>query len=299
MKTTYLTNAELDKLHYFFPGKGVVNVEGDLFLTGSRINLWKKRQLLKRFTLRDKQYLDSKLLNITTLINYSDTLGQIEELVLPDSILVIGGKVVGCTMPFIEKSANLQTVLENKETPLEERLTYLKQIALVLEKIENLSDFPYEFHIGDLHEGNCILKDGKIKIIDLDSAYISNNTPFQSKYLVINKNLEMCPHKYKVGENGLVIPTTDTDRYCLIIMLLNTLSRFKICDLSINEFYEYLNYLEDIGLNKELLAKIENIYHEGETKSILEYFDELIENAPFQAHHLVYKAKTGKDLKKY
>ena len=79
-------------------------------------------------------------------------------------------------------------------------------------------------------------------------------------------------------------------------MFLNTISKTKMYMLTIEQFYNYINYLEDLGFPKDLLNTIEKIYCNGDNETILPYLDNIpIKNA-YQAHHLVYKQRTGKDL---
>lgn len=87
----------------------------------------KERILLKKYYVREGEYFGRKLKNLNTLIYYKNILGEIRELVLPDKLAIIDGEIVGYTMSFIEKSKNLQTIL-NSDISLEDKLVYLRQI---------------------------------------------------------------------------------------------------------------------------------------------------------------------------
>ncbi len=298
MYTTSLTRNQFEKLKKYDPGKGIINVESELFIMGSKRS-GKERKLLKKFFIDEGEYLGMKLLNINTLVYYKHILEQVKELVLPETLAVVGGEIIGDTMPLIENATNLKVILDNKQITLKEKIEYLKQIGSILIEIDEMKDFPYEFRLGDLHEANFIVdKENRLRVVDIDSSYISNNEPFHSKYLFLNPLLPDFPHKYKVNDNDDVIPSRNSDIYCYIMIILNTIAGCNMFKLSTNQFYSYMNYLESIGVNKDLLFVIEKIYHNGENENPLPYLDYLIENEPYQAHHKVYKAKTGLDLTK-
>ena len=298
MYTTSLTRNQFEKLKKFDPGKGVINVESELYIMGSKRS-GRERKLLKRFFIDKGEYMGMKLLNINTLVYYRSVLEQVKELVLPETLAVVGGEIIGTTMPLIENATNLQIILSNKQIPLKDKIEYLKKIGRILINIDELKGFPYEFRLGDLHEANFIVdKEHNLHVVDLDSSYISNNEPFTSKYLFLNTLLIDFPYKYKVNGHDDIIPSRDSDIYCYIMIILNTLAGCKMYELTIEQFYNYMNYLESIGINKDFLFSIEKIYHDGENENPLPYLEYLIEKEPYQAHHLVYKARTGLDLAK-
>ena len=101
----------------------------------------------------------------------------------------------------------------------------------------------------------------------------------------------------KDGVEDLFIPSRDTDLYCYIMILLNTLSGINMTNVTTTNFYLYMNYLENIGINKNLLFAIESIYHNGDNQNVLPYLDELIYKEPYQANAKVYRLKTGLELK--
>ncbi len=297
MYTATLSKSDFEKLKKFDPGKNIPNTECELFIKGSLRSKNKERILLKKYYVREGEYFGRKLKNLNTLIYYKNILGEIKELVLPDKLAIIDGEIVGYTMPFIEKSKNLQTIL-NSDISLEDKLTYLRQIGTILEKIKNIKDFPYDFHIGDLHEGNFLI-DSKnlLRVVDLDSTYISNNKPFDAKYLSSNKILGCLPHKYMIDKDEeKIIPSINSDLYCYVMVVLNTISKVNMSKVSIHNFYRYINYLEDIGINKDMIYAVEKIYHSGDNESILPYLTDDFAKRAYQATNLIYKKRTGNSL---
>lgn len=144
MYTATLSKSAFEKLKKFEPGKNIPNTECELFIKGSLRSKNKERILLKKYYVREGEYFGRKLKNLNTLIYYKNILGEIRELVLPDKLAIIDGEIVGYTMPFIEKSKNLQTIL-NSDISLEDKLVYLRQIARYLKKLKTLKIFHMTF----------------------------------------------------------------------------------------------------------------------------------------------------------
>lgn len=291
MFTTTFTNSNFSKLKKFDPGKNISNTECELYIKNTKD---KGKILIKKFFIREGDYLGKKLKNLNTLMYYKNSLESVKELILPSSLVIVGGEIVGYSMEFIDKNINLLNYLRSLNNSLEDKVKYLKCIGSILEEINNIKDFPYDFSLGDLHEGNFIIdKNGLLKVVDIDSSYISNNEPFPAKYLSINPLLKDLSYKYITNDKGDIIPNRNTDIYCYIIIILNTLANQDMYKLNINDFFRYINYLEDIGINKDFLFSIERIYQSGDNKNPLEYLNSLDIKKAYQANKLVYKQRTG------
>lgn len=291
MFTTTFTNSSFAKLKKFDPGKDIPNTECELYIKGTKD---KGKILIKKFFVREGDYLGKKLKNLNTLMYYKSSLESVKELILPNSLVIVGGEIVGYSMEFIDKNINLLNYLRSLNNSLEDKVKYLKCIGSILEEINNIKGFPYDFSLGDLHEGNFIIdKNGLLKVVDIDSSYISNNEPFPAKYLSINPLLKDLSYKYTTNDKGDIIPNRNTDIYCYIMIILNTLANQDMCKLNINDFFRYINYLEDIGINKAFLFSIERIYQSGDNKNPLEYLNSLDIKKAYQANKLVYKQRTG------
>ena len=119
-----------------------------------------------------------------------------------------------------------------------------------------------EFHLGDIHEGNFIYDNKKnmIKAVDLDSAYVPSMYAPISKFLTFNDKLWDFPNKYPLDENDRHIPNYNTTILSYIYILLNFITEEYTPNISISEFCNTLNLLNDIGFNKELLDSIFNVY---------------------------------------
>ncbi len=184
---------------------------------------------------------------------------------MPSKLAVVGDEVVGYTMPFVP-NINFQEVLESKDFTHDEKVSYLKEIGLILEKLRKVRKYSAvgDLYLNDMHENNFILntETGKINVVDLDSAKIGYNLPSASRYLSFFSQIRNIP-KYKEAietVGGDFIPDENTDIYCYIVMIFNYFYGSNIGNMSISDFYIYLEYLQNIGVSKEFLDAVGTIY---------------------------------------
>ena len=175
----------------------------------------------------------------------------------------------------------------------------------------NISDF----YINDLHESNFIVdKDDNVMVIDIDSCKINGNGIFNSKYLSSKsfiseiykyqkngsnpkyKTYEDGYHKYSLDMSGAFVPDENTDLYCYIIVILNFLYGDNISRFNLEEFYSYIEYLQTIGVDKELLDIFDKIVSESTNENPYILLDSLL---PFigRANYHVYSHIKKKHLK--
>ena len=296
MNTLSFTNSQYSKFKMFDPGNEITHCESKLFIIGSRKG--NNPKLFKVYDNQKDDYFGKKLYNLNLLIQYRSLLNEkVPELITFDSLGVVGGEIKGSIMPFIDNSTNLELFLKSNKNSLEDKLTYLKKIGEILEKVRHINGFPYNFFLGDLHEANFIIDaKGNLKVCDLDSACFSDCIHFTSKYLFLNPNIDDFSSKYKLDENLINIPSRNTDLFCYIIIILNALSKTDFSNVSIQQFYSYMNYLEDLHFPLELLNCIEKIYRNCDNENPLPYLENIPMNTAYQAHHLVYSKRTGRSL---
>ena len=55
------------------------------------------------------------------------------------------------------------------------------------------------------------------------------------------------------------MPDENSDLYCYSIILLNFLYGTNVNNMNLNEYYTYLTYLSDIGIDKELIDIFANL----------------------------------------
>ena len=88
---------------------------------------------------------------------------------------------------------------------------------------------------------------------------------------------------------GYVIANRNSDLYCYNIMVMNYLYGENMNRMDISEFYAYLNYLEDIGIHKDLLLCFEGLVLSKENKNPVRYLDSLTEQNVYRAKKMVYR----------
>ena len=99
----------------------------------------------------------------------------------------------------------------------------------------------------------------------LPESRIYNNKTFFARYLSPSSILRHeTSRKYPITEsNGMgafVDANENTDLYCYCITLLNFLSNSNNFNFTkLEEFYTYLTYLSDIGIDKELIDIFANL----------------------------------------
>ena len=272
------------------PNRNCVNTEAVLLLVPDKERRYK---VFKNFYIDEGIYFSNKLATINTLYDYKKEIG-INELIYPEELGSVDNRIEGYLMEFV-MGVNLSNVLKNSKINLDEKIAYLKQVSNVLKKIKNLrkeEDFK-DFHVGDLHEGNIIVDtDGQIRMLDMDSSKIGGNIPSASKYLVNLRKKGILNNKYKLDEydNEIIAPNEDTDNYCFAIMLLNLFYQDNITLNSIEYINNYLDYLNSIGVNKELLDIFYNLYTDKSNLDCSELLD-TIDNKFYRAGKKVYEYK--------
>lgn len=280
MKIYDLTKREFDKLGKLELSRHVFNTEGIMYLVDSKKKWAKDKAVIKEFYNNEGEYFSNKLYTINELIMNKDNI-DIEELVLPNSLISVDNEIIGYSMPYVD-SYNLQDVLKSSEFTSTEKISYLKQVGEILEKMRLLREYGVkDFYLNDIHESNFVVnKDtNKIHVVDLDSCKIKNNLTFSSKYLSPVGHLSDIG-KYKEltkSLGGVFKINYDTELYCYIVMIFNYLLGYKLSELSIPEFYSYLEYLYKLGISREFLDMVSNIYINKPNQNPYEYLDEFNE----------------------
>ena len=112
----------------------IMNTEGKLFIIPEKTKWATNTKVLKVFYNKEGDMFGNKLFTINSLINKKDEIG-IEELIFPEKLAIIDGKVCGYTMPYIE-NINLSLIHQDNNIPNNIKINYLKQIGEILVKME-------------------------------------------------------------------------------------------------------------------------------------------------------------------
>lgn len=254
MKTIHLSKRKFKELDLLELDKDTINTEGTIF----ELDYNNYSGLLKKLYCTEGYSFGNKLYTLEMLDFYRDILPNC--FVIPDSLVSVAGEVVGFTFKKIN-GYNLQTVLNDKSIDYKDKLYYLKSIGDVLDKIASIrkNSELKDLFISDLQECNFMVNplNRDLSVIDLDSCKIANNIASPARYLTPKSLLNNVKSKYKINDDpnisAHVIPDANSDLYCYCIVVLKYLYGDSVNNMSLEEFYNYLNYLDHIGINKELL----------------------------------------------
>jgi len=149
-----------------------------------------------------------------------------------------------------------------------------------------------------LHASNFIVNLNKEQLytIDLDSCKIGTNLTFSARYLTSSALLNNVKGKYNVVDTDLSYVEADenTDIYFYIITILNYLYGSNINNISIDAFYHYLNYLEHIGFNHELIDYFSRIVNNKKNENPINLLDTITEEQVYRAREIVYRKVSKK-----
>jgi hypothetical protein len=286
-----MSKTKLNSLEPLILPKNVTSTECELF----KYPYYGKEKLLKKLHRTDGIIFANKLYTIEALNANKDSMPS--NFVLPESLVSINKKIEAFTMKYI-KGINLSVILNNPDITYEEKIHYLKSIGRILEQMQNIRKYTNlnNFYLGDIHEDNFLVERDKqeIYIVDLDSCKIAGNKSFPGRYLTNSSLIKYNNTKYqtlsqtddladyKIDEN--------TDIYCYIIMILNYLYDGRVDRLSLDKFYDFINYLEDIKVNIELIECFNKIVVGGNNINPCNYLDTLTPKQVAGARRL-YKKK--------
>lgn len=291
MQIINMSKTKLNSLEPLILPKNVTSTECELF----KYPYYGKEKLLKKLHRTDGIIFANKLYTIEALNANKDSMPS--NFVLPESLVSINKKIEAFTMKYI-KGINLSVILNNPDITYEEKIHYLKSIGRILEQMQNIRKYTNlnNFYLGDIHEDNFLVERDKqeIYIVDLDSCKIAGNKSFPGRYLTNSSLIKYNNTKYqtlsqtddladyKIDEN--------TDIYCYIIMILNYLYDGRVDRLSLDKFYDFINYLENIKVNIELIECFNKIVVGGNNINPCNYLDTLTPKQVAGARRL-YKKK--------
>ena len=291
MQIINMSKTKLNSLEPLILPKNVTSTECELF----KYPYYGKEKLLKKLHRTDGIIFANKLYTIEALNANKDSMPS--NFVLPESLVSINKKIEAFTMKYI-KGTNLSVILNNPDITYEEKIHYLKSIGRILEQMQNIRKYTNlnNFYLGDIHEDNFLVERDKqeIYIVDLDSCKIAGNKSFPGRYLTNSSLIKYSNTKYqtlsqtddladyKIDEN--------TDIYCYIIIILNYLYDGRVDRLSLDKFYDFINYLEDIKVNIELIECFNKIVVGGNNINPCNYLDTLTPKQVAGARRL-YKKK--------
>lgn len=285
-----MSKTKLNSLEPLILPKDVTSTECELF----KYNYYGKEKLLKKLYRTNGIIFANKLYTIEALNSNKDNIPS--NFIVPEVLVSINKQIEAFTMKYI-KGTNLSIILNEPTITYEEKINYLKSIGNILEQMKNIRKYTElkDFYIGDIHEDNFLVDTEKqeIFVADLDSCKIADNKSFPGRYLTTASLLRYNEIKYSLLDEPDRIAdykvTEETDIYFYIIMILNYLYDGRVDRLSIEEFYRFINYLDDIEVNKELIESFEKIVVGAPNVNPVNYLDTLSSKQIAKARKLYQK----------
>lgn len=280
MNVMNISERKFNNLERFVLPNGVFNNESELFYIDEK-NKWEKRRfLLKKLNNDFGIILSNKLFTVNELITNKDIIG-ISELVIPDKLVSVHGKIVGFTIPLVNGN-NFGEVLSNDSISVSDKIKYFKEIGYILENMKYVRQYTLlnDFYLNDIHENNFVLNNdtGKINVVDMDSCKINNNMTMVSLRLSPFSNIYDF-NKYEKEESmcgGCYKPSYNTEMYSYIIMFLRFISNYRINEMDVSSYYAYMEYLKKLGISYELIDILASIYSEKDNVNPYLLLDEFI-----------------------
>lgn len=292
MNVITLSKKKFETLEPLKLSKGVLSTEAELY----NFNYRGQPKVLKRLFHQAGNRFANKLYTLEMLDANREYLP--DSFCIPDSLISVTGNIEGFTLPKKEGQA-LVTLLQDITRDPQEQVYYLKKVGEILQQMKNIRKYTplTDIYLNDMHESNFLVNSNnrQLTVIDLDSCKIGRNDPFPSRYLTPMSLFTNAKQKYQIREDsdlGYVEADEQSDIYCYIMMILNYLYGANISGESLEGFYEYLNYLEDIGVNKDLVEHFSRIVIAKPNENPINYLDTLTnENIVRSRRHVYQKVK--------
>ena len=138
----------------------------------------------------------------------------------------------------------------------------IKLVSKVGKIVERTTNLEKDFFFTDLHEYNFLVDDkDHIFAVDLDSSAVNSDRAIASKYLAVDRKLRRV-NKYNVTSSGFAYPDRNSEIYCYNMMVLNLISEERSHRMKIDDYYDYLMFLEKSGVGENILEALSRMYTE-------------------------------------
>ena len=325
MQSITISKKRFDGLKRLELPESVVSTEAVIY----RFNYLIKPKVFKSLHKTKGPVFANKLFTLEMLNEYKDILPS--SFVVPEALVAVEKEVKGFELPYI-KGQVFESYLADRSVPVKDKIHYLKQIGEMLNQLSGIrKDSELDsIYINDLHASNFIVdeKDKQLKVVDLDSCRICDAKPFPARYLSAFSLLNHAPgDKYDIYNKKLITPdgipimtimtqeeaeqedtkyrnyryelgyvnaNEQSDLYCYVILFLNFLFGSNLGNCMLEEFYNYMYYLEKLDFDRDLLNAIHLIVSGAPNENIGPYLDSVTEEQVARAHQKVYKATRNK-----
>ena len=292
-----MSKTKLNSLEPLILPKDVTSTECELY----KYNYYGKEKILKKLYRTNGIIFANKLYTIEALNSNKNNIPS--NFIIPELLVSINKQIEAFTMKYV-KGINLSIILKNPNITYEEKINYLKRVGIILEQMKNIRKYTElkDFYLGDIHEDNFIIDTEKqeVTVADLDSCKIADNKSFPARYLTTSSLLKYNKVKYQILEEPDRVAdykvTEETDIYCYIIMILNYLYDGRVDRLSLEEYYRFINYLDDIKVNKELIECFEKVVVGAPNENPINYLDTLLPKQIAKSRKLYQKQNFTKTM---
>ena len=322
MQSINISKRKFDGLKKLELPKEVISTEANFY----KFNYLGKVKVFKSLHKTSGPIFANKLFTLEMLNEYREILPN--SFVIPESLVSVDKEVRGFALPLV-KGITLESYLANKNFKTKDKIEYIKKIGELLDSLSSLrKDSGLDcIYLNDLHASNFMVepKTKELKVVDLDSCRICDSKPFPARYLTPLSLLNKAPgnnkydiyQKEKITEDGIPIlqmmsydeyesyycryrnyrdqlgfvnSNEESDLYCYIVLFLNYLYGSNVGSFTLEEFYEYMYYLEKIGFDQELINAIIKIVTGAPNENIEPYLDTVTDEQVARANKIVYKA---------
>lgn len=290
MNVITLSKKKFESLEPLRLSKEVINTESsilDFYYRG-------KHKIIKKLFYQEGRVFANKLYTLEMLSTYQQYLP--ESFHIPDSLISSNNHIQGFCLDFIE-GINLACLLADSKVPLGEKKYYLAAVGEILRQMQTIRNYTplNDLYLCDMHSSNFIVKtDNKsLAVVDLDSCKINGNKSSVSKYLYQYGLLSCVKGKYQYNsdesEIGDIRADENTDLYCYSMMLLDFLYGDSVSDMSLNDYYDYLDYLKRIGVNSSLVDAFYDLVSNKKNENPSGFIESLDSNQVCRAKRIVYE----------
>lgn len=289
MKNISISRATFEKLRPLSLSKEVIFTESKVY----DFNYYGNSKILKVLNASFGLPFANKLYTVEMLNSNKEYLPN--SFVIPDATVSVKNQIIGFTVPKVD-GVPLSILLTDKTIYCKEKISYLKRVGDILNHLSYIRKYtPLDsIYINDLNPSNIIVnpKNKEQYIIDLDSCKIGKNESFPARFMTVNSLLNNVPKKYNINNNeyslGHVVADENSDLYCYNIMILNYLYGSNVNNFTLDEFYQYLDYLKSLKVNKELLNSFYGLLTQKPNINPAYYLESLTEKQIGCANKKVY-----------
>lgn len=289
MKVITLSKRKFENLERIKLSREVLSTESLVFHYNSQGN----EKVIKKLFYQEGEIFANKLYTLEMLSTNKKYLP--ESFCIPEALISVSGHIQGFAIPYIE-GVNLADLLIDNNISLDEKKYYLSRVGEILNQLKAIRNCTplKDIYLCDLHSSNFIANpdNKKLSVVDLDSCKIKGNKSSISRYLNEFGLLNNVKGKYQFitdgSEPGFVRADENSDLYCYAIMILSFLYGKGVDCLSLVEYYNYLDYLQKIGINTGLIDCFANLVSNKNNSNPGPFVESLDETQVCRAKRFVY-----------